>query len=296
MIIDGEEVELVSAHGGHSGQFCSHADGALEDIVLAYIEKGFSWIGITEHIPPAEDRFLFPFDQRAGCTAESFQAKFYEYINVCRELQAKYRTHIKILIGFETDLWSGYQEHIRKLINQHQPDYFVGSVHAVDDVFFETSREVYWSLVEQLGGIEQLYLRYFDCQFEMIASLKPSVIGHFDVIRGKDPHFAVTMKRPAIVERIKRNLTLIKDLDLALDFNVSQYRKGASEPCPGCQVLSEAIKMGIRLLPGDDAHCVADVGSGMKEGLQLLKRMGGCLRWQVPNLVAPAELGARATA
>jgi hypothetical protein len=41
----------VSVHGGHSGEFCGHAADTLEQIVERYIELGFEWICLTEHMP-----------------------------------------------------------------------------------------------------------------------------------------------------------------------------------------------------------------------------------------------------
>ena len=46
-----DKIELVSLHGGHSGEFCSHARDTLEEMVLAYIDQGFDRVGITEHMP-----------------------------------------------------------------------------------------------------------------------------------------------------------------------------------------------------------------------------------------------------
>ena len=50
----------VSVHGGHSGQFCGHAKDTLEEIVLAYIDQRYPWVGITEHMPPVSDAFVYP--------------------------------------------------------------------------------------------------------------------------------------------------------------------------------------------------------------------------------------------
>ena len=63
-----ESVQRVSVHGGHSGEFCCHAVDSLEEIVVAYIEKGLDWVGITEHAPPVDDRFRYPEEIKAGLT------------------------------------------------------------------------------------------------------------------------------------------------------------------------------------------------------------------------------------
>ena len=41
----------ISLHGGHSGEFCCHAQDGLADIIAQYIQMGFRQVGITEHIP-----------------------------------------------------------------------------------------------------------------------------------------------------------------------------------------------------------------------------------------------------
>jgi len=57
---------LISLHGGHSGEFCSHAKDDLEDILLRYMDLGFTRVGITEHIPPSREDFLYPDEQNLG--------------------------------------------------------------------------------------------------------------------------------------------------------------------------------------------------------------------------------------
>ncbi len=34
--------KYVSIHGGHSGEFCSHAQDSLEEMVQEYIRQGFN--------------------------------------------------------------------------------------------------------------------------------------------------------------------------------------------------------------------------------------------------------------
>ena len=72
------KAELISLHGGHSGQFCCHARDRLEDIVRQYIRLGFSRVGITEHVPPAEDRFLYPDEIEQGFCASDLLERFWD--------------------------------------------------------------------------------------------------------------------------------------------------------------------------------------------------------------------------
>ena len=45
-------VDVVSVHGGHSGEFCGHAVDSLSDVVQAYIDAGFRWVCLTERMAP----------------------------------------------------------------------------------------------------------------------------------------------------------------------------------------------------------------------------------------------------
>lgn len=39
------------SHHSHSGQFCKHAAGSLEEVVLEAIRQRFTVFGLTEHVP-----------------------------------------------------------------------------------------------------------------------------------------------------------------------------------------------------------------------------------------------------
>ena len=41
------------------------------EIVLAYINHGYLWVGITEHMPPVLDAFVYSEEQRAGLDGAS---------------------------------------------------------------------------------------------------------------------------------------------------------------------------------------------------------------------------------
>ena len=71
-----ESTKLISLHGGHSGQFCNHAADMLEDIILQYIHLGFKKVGITEHVPPISDQFLYPDEKSAHLTVCDINKRF----------------------------------------------------------------------------------------------------------------------------------------------------------------------------------------------------------------------------
>ena len=280
-----EKIRYVSAHGGHSGEFCDHARDTLENIIKKYIELDFEWVGITEHMPPPTDAQRYPDEIEKGITATFLQERFARYVTHCRELQVKYEKELTIFVGFETETWNGCLPYIQRLIQQFRPDYVVGSVHHVDDQCIDYSRQLYNSAARAMGGIDTLYCRYFDQQYEMLSTLKPAVAGHFDLIRIFDNAYDQRLKKPEIWQRIIRNLECIKTFGTALDFNLRALKKGAREPYVSKPILHQANHMGIRIIPGDDSHGIADIGRYMDIAREQLKMAGiSANNWLPPRL------------
>lgn len=53
------------SHHSHSGQFCAHAKGTLEEMIQAAIAKGFHTFALTEHIPRGNED-LYPEEVHHG--------------------------------------------------------------------------------------------------------------------------------------------------------------------------------------------------------------------------------------
>lgn len=194
-------IKNVSVHGGHSGQFCNHATDSLEEIILEYIRQGYSWVGITEHTPAISHELLYPGQIAAGLTPEFLFERFGRYMVECRRLQDKYKDQITVIPAMEIETYTGYEEFVPYLIEQFSPDYIVGSVHFVADLGFDYSQEQYDATVRHVGGFEQMYLQYFDIQYEMIKLLKPAVVGHFDLIRIFDKDYKKHLALPSVVKK-----------------------------------------------------------------------------------------------
>jgi histidinol-phosphatase (PHP family) len=274
--------EFVSVHGGHSGQFCHHATDTLEEIVCAYIQQGFVWVGITEHVPGLRDDLLYPDQKEAGLTPAILFEKFAAYMTECKRLRGKYLSKIRIYVGMEIETYSGYEVFVRSLVERFTPEYMVGSVHFVDDLGFDYSQEQYNNTAATVGGIDALYCRYFDQQYEMIRLLNPAVVGHFDLVRLFDPDYKQRLLKPDIAWRIQRNLKLIKERGLIMDYNLRALLKGATEPYISESVLRQAQALGIDVVPGDDSHGLDSIGVNMEKGIAILKKHGFNTDWKTP--------------
>ena len=273
-------IDLVSVHGGHSGEFCGHATDALADVVQAYVDAGFAWACLTEHMPPPT-RAAIPEDE-AEWDLPALSARFRRYFAEARRLQVQRKDDITLYVGFETEACRGYQAAVRAAMRAFAPDLVVGSVHHVGEILFDYSEANYRRAVAAAGGIENFYCAYFDSQLELVNAIRPAVVGHFDLVRIFDADYAERWQVPAIAERVRRNLARIAELGLILDFNVRALAKGQPEPYPAAPWLREALALGIDVVPGDDSHGVATVGRHMGEAIARLQAAGASCRWRRP--------------
>ncbi|OQY52873.1 MAG: histidinol phosphatase [Desulfobacteraceae bacterium 4572_89] len=280
-----ETASLISLHGGHSGQFCCHARDTLEDIIQAYIEKGFRTAGITEHIPPVDDKFLYPDEIKLGLTAQDLFQRFTLYFKELKRLKALYQKDIIIYMGMETETCSGYIPHVKNLIKKFKPDYIVGSVHHVNDICFDYSRKEYEKAIQKCGSLEKLYLQYFDLQYDMIKTLRPFVVGHFDLIRIHDEDYEKRLFNRKILGKIQRNLLLIKNLGMVMDFNLRPLARGEKEPYITQPLLKTVKKLNIPVVPGDDSHGSTQAGTHIQKAIQILEELGFNTHWPVPKLL-----------
>lgn len=281
---DPATIAKVSVHGGHSGQFCHHASDSLEDVVKAYIDQGFTWVGITEHMAPLSDAYRYPDEVRDSLGAGYLLARFHSYFAECRRLQEKYRDQITLYTAFETETYPGSEAYIKDLVQELRPDYLVGSVHHVNGICIDYDSLLFNQAAESVGSIEALYVEYFEAQYDMIDKLSPAVVGHFDLIRKFDPQYPHTLGVPAVLESITRNLMLIAHKGCIMDFNLRGFDK-TSEQYPCMPVLEQALSMGIPVVPGDDSHGVSSVGRNYDRGLALLRELGADTDWTRPRLI-----------
>ncbi|KAF6844497.1 histidinol phosphate phosphatase HisJ family protein [Colletotrichum musicola] len=269
----------------HSGQFCpGHAKDQLEAIIQHAISIGYKTMGLTEHMPRLDTSDLYPEETRKqleeGDPEKSLAVlapRHDAYLAEAQRLRAKYASQIDLLIGFEGEWYRpAYGPFIRSLAAHPAVDYFIGSLHHVNAVPIDYSREMYVDAMNTAGGNEEsMYERYYDQQHEMLAALEPKVVGHFDLVRlmSEDPGRDVR-NWEGVWERIVRNLKVVREYGGLLECNSSALRKGLAEPYP-CRVIAEAwLEMGGKFTFSDDSHGIAQVATNYKRNLDYLASLG----------------------
>ncbi|KAJ3276527.1 histidinolphosphatase [Terramyces sp. JEL0728] len=238
---------MISCHS-HSGQYCCHANGELKDCVQRAVELGFKVFCLTEHMP-RDEQHLYP--EEAGKDLFKMYDEFYKE---AREIQKT--CPINILVGMEIE-WLPSGVELEKLKQRYEFDLLVGSVHHVDTIPIDFDTEFYCKIEAQLGGTEQLFLRYFDIQYDMLTNVKPLIIGHFDLVRMYRHEFPLSKE---VWGKINRNIDFIKSYGGLVELNSRGWKKAFKSAYPIKDILQVMISKGISFTLSDDSHGPDDVG------------------------------------
>ena len=254
----------ISLHGGHSGEFCEHAEGTLRSVVEAAVAGGLATFGLSEHAPRSEDRFLYPSERQKGFTIGRLQSDFAAYAAEAKTLAQEFSDRIEILVGFEAEVvpTASYADEMLAIREKYELEYMVGSVHYVGEIQIDGSLEELHAAVAEAGGIESLAVRYYDTVAEMVARLKPEVVGHLDLIRRNAPADA-DLQTPAVAAAADRALKAVKESGAILDLNTAGWRKSLGNPYPAPWLVRRAAELGIGFCFGDDSHGPTQVGDGI---------------------------------
>ena len=261
----------ISLHGGHSGEFCEHAEGTLRSVVEAAVAAGFVTFGLSEHAPRGEDRFLYPSERQKGFTVGRLQADFDAYVTEAKALAQEFSDRIQILVGFEAEVVpaASYGDEMLAIREKYALEYMVGSVHYVGEIQIDGKIEEFHAAVAASGGIESLAVSYYDTVAEMVTRLRPEVVGHLDLIRRNAPPGA-DLRTAAIADAADRALQSVKESGAILDLNTAGWRKGLGNAYPEPWLVRRAAELGIGFCFGDDSHGPAHVGDGIDRAREYL--------------------------
>ncbi|CEI93783.1 hypothetical protein RMCBS344292_08009 [Rhizopus microsporus] len=246
----------------HSGQFCHHGHGLLEDVVKEAIRKKFRVYGLTEHMPRYAESELYPEEIEANCTPETLKQTFEDFYVEAKRLRDLYKDQISLLIGVEIEyIHHDYCNYVARL--KDKVDYVVGSLHHVNTVPIDFSSELYQkALTEVNGNLVDLFVRYFDEQWAMLQAVQPQVVGHFDLIRiFADPSLAdQVLLTPTVWERIVRNVDFIIGYGGLFEINSRSWKKKLTDAYPQRDIIKLIKQKGGKFTLSDDCHGPKDVG------------------------------------
>ena len=249
--------------------FCPHGTkDSLDEYIQRALELGYTEITFAEHAPLPEG-FIDPTPMKDSAMRYEDLEPYFQSIE---EAKARYRGKIKINIGFEIDFIEGYEEQTANFLGKFGPrlDDAILSVHFLKNPAGEYdcldySPDKYGEMVKQYGSVERVHRHYYQTVLKSLKTnlgpYKPIRIGHITLAN------KFRLKYPIVQEFTEEILEILKTVaenGYELDYNGAGTAKPlCREPYPPAWVISEAEKLGIRLVYGSDAHQAKELGQGL---------------------------------
>ncbi|MDR1975867.1 MAG: histidinol-phosphatase [Campylobacteraceae bacterium] len=241
---------LVDLHN-HT-PLCKHANGTPEEYVKRAIEAGTKYFGFSDHAP-------MKFDEEYRM--DFSQIELYE--KMIDEVKEQFHSKIEILLGYEVDFLNSL---VDSRVMERKADYFIGSVHFLDDWGFDNP--------EFIGGyqdknIDSIWQDYFKAIESMAKSGLFDIVGHIDLLK-----IFKFLPKTDIKILSKNALKAIKKADMTIEINTSGFRKPICEQYPSKAILEVARELDIPITFGSDAHEVEHIGYKSEEAKALANECG----------------------
>lgn len=236
---------------------CGHARGTMEESVESAVRKGFSEIGIADHLP-----LLYTEDPTLSMSQEDLPL----YVDAVLELKDRFHGRIEVRLGIEADYYPATCGEVERMLEAHPFDYVIGSVHMLGDWIFDDPRQ------EKRYGdvdIDELYVEYLEAEKEMVATGLYDIVGHADLVKKFDKRASVDL-----VPHYRDLLSRMKEVGVCFEVNTAGLRWPVGEIYPEPDFVRLGAEMGVPVTLGSDSHCPEDVGRDFGLALELLRESG----------------------
>ena len=222
--------------------------------------RGIAELGVSEHIHrfhAALDVWNHPF------WCENAADDIDDYVEFVRE-------ETDLRLGIEADFVSGREDRLANLLERHEWDYVIGSVHFLRDhaVDMPGAFDV-WGRGERP---EKVWRRYFATLAEAARTGLYDIMAHPDLVkvwgkgRGAPEGDLRRYYEPAV--------EAFAEVGVAVEVSTAGLRKPVGEIYPARGFLEMIVEAGCPIALSSDAHVPEHVGHGYDEALRLLEDVG----------------------
>jgi histidinol-phosphatase (PHP family) len=223
-------------------------------------ERGIEELGVAEHIY----RFTAALDVWDHPLWQSYAVDDLDaYCSFVRE-----ETDLKL--GIEADFVPGREDRLANVLDGHDWDYIVGSVHFVADMAVDLDDE--WDIWRRGDSPEKVWKRYFDALAEAARSGLFDIMAHPDLVKVHGD----TRPRPEGDPRryYEPAVEAFLDAGVAVELSTAGLRKAVGELYPARAFLEMVVDAGCPIALSSDAHEPDQLGYRYEDAVAELEAVG----------------------
>jgi histidinol-phosphatase (PHP family) len=222
-------------------------------------ERGIGALGVSEHI--------HRFRQALGVWDHPFWRE-----NAHDDLDAYcefVREETSLALGIEADFVAGREDKMANLLEAHDWDYVIGSVHFLGSGALDQEGD--WDVWRD-GDPHRVWQRYFELLGEAARTGLYDVLAHPDLVKvwgdearvpGRDLRFYYEVAMEGIA-----------DSDVAIEVSTAGLRKPVEEIYPAAAFLEMCLEAGRPVALSSDAHTPNDLAYRYEDALEFLESLG----------------------
>ncbi|MFX1271003.1 MAG: histidinol-phosphatase [Promethearchaeota archaeon] len=254
--------------------YSADAEGTLDEFCRAALDRGLREICFTTHLdtdPMRDDSYVMVRGRRVSVHNSSW---FEDYSSHVRDLGDEYVDKgLNVRLGVEVDMYPGVIKDLPDAFHETEFDLVIGSVHLIDHKAISLKEEAFE--IFKKYGLEQVGDIYFDLIKDMLRTGIIDILGHLDIYRRYGEEFfgpeIHSLWKPYIDDLCK----IMQAQGVGFEINTSSLRRGFAKPMPEEAIVKALKQRHINtVIVGSDAHQPSEVGAGISNALDILKKNG----------------------
>ena len=237
------------------------------------IKEGMPAYGYSSHAPVSFNTDWCIQDQ-----------KFDSYLREVSQIKEQYKDQIQTYLGLEVDFIPNVAGRSKHLLKGCQLDYFIGSIHFVDQFEdgthwgIDTSKDLFDHGLRQIfnNDFRKAATRFYELTWQMLEEDKPDVIGHLDKIKMYNKNESYFKGNEFWYENlINKTLDYLKISNTIVEVNTrGYYRYGQSDLYPSEWIIEKIIQKNIPIMLNSDSHAPDELSMGYKYAAKELNKLG----------------------
>jgi histidinol-phosphatase (PHP family) len=230
----------------------------VERYLAAAGEAGIQELGVSEHVHRFQqslDVWDHPF------WLQSARDDLDAYTEFVRETPLR--------LGIEMDYVAGREDRIANLLDSHDFDYVIGSVHYVRDKAVDHD---VWDIWESISDPDRVWELYFTTLAEAARSGLYDVLAHPDLVKVWGPERPAPQREPRF--HYEPAVEAIAESGIAVEVSTAGLRKPVRELYPSREFAEMCVDAGAAFSLSSDAHVPEHIGFAYDRAVEAMNDWG----------------------
>jgi len=260
-------INLIDCHT-HSKNSPDAVD-SVDSMCEKALKIGLSAYSITDHIECCMDRWFFDKDDEI-IPHHYFKDIYESSMADISSAKEKYKNKLNLIAGIELGEPCQNLENADFYLKDERLDFVIASIHQI-----RGHKDFYFLNYDEFD-IPTLLKLYFEEIFETCMWGKFDVLGHLTyTLRYMTGEQGKKVDLKPFEEIIRESFKTLAYNGKGIEINTSGLRQKYGDAFPSFEYVKMFKECGGEILSiGSDAHCVADLGKGIVEGVEIAKKAG----------------------